>query len=114
VVKFIPLVWAALWRNRTESVLMLLALSVAFALFGTMITVRAAYERAIDDTRMDRLVVACAFDCGVIPLGFREQLARVPHVTAVGGEMWITGHEQDEHHWTTVMLVDEGMRSAWP
>ena len=114
MVKFIPLVWAALWRNRTESVLMLLALSVAFALFGTMITVRAAYERAIDDTRMDRLVVACAFDCGVIPLGFREQLARVPHVTAVGGEMWITGHEQDEHHWTTVMLVDEGMRSAWP
>jgi hypothetical protein len=37
VVKFMPLVWAALWRNRTESVLTLVALSVAFALFGTMI-----------------------------------------------------------------------------
>jgi putative ABC transport system permease protein len=113
-VKFIPLVWASLWRNKAESVLTLLALSVAFALFGTMITLNAAYQRAIDDTRMDRLIVACAFDCGVIPLGYRQQLARIPHVTAVGGEMWIGGHEQDERHWTTVMLVDEGMRSAWP
>lgn len=114
MLKFLPLVWAALWRNRTESVLTLLALSVAFALFGTMITVKAAYERAIDDTRMDRLIVACAFDCGAIPLGYREQLARVPHVTAVGGQLWLGGQEQDEQHPITVMFVDEGMRSAWP
>jgi putative ABC transport system permease protein len=113
-VKFIPLVWASLWRNKAEAVLTLLALSVAFALFGTMITLNAAYQRAIDDTRMDRLIVACAFDCGAIPLGYREQLARVPHVTAVGGQLWLGGHEQDEQHPITVMFVDEGMRSAWP
>jgi putative ABC transport system permease protein len=114
VLKFLPLVWAALWRNRTESVLTLLALSVAFALFGTMITLNAAYQRAIDDTRMDRLMVACAFDCGVMPLGYRQQLARIPHVTAVGGQMWIGGREQDQRHWIMVTLVDEGMRAAWP
>jgi putative ABC transport system permease protein len=112
--KYLPLVWAAVWRNRTESVLTLLALSVAFALFGTMITVKAAYQRAIEDTRMDRLMVACAFDCGVIPLGYREQLARIPHVTAVGGQMWIGGREQDQRRWMMVTLVDEEMRSAWP
>ena len=92
----------------------MLALSVAFALFGTMLTLNAAYERAIDDTRMDRLIVACAFDCGVIPLGYRDQLARVPHVTAVGGEMWIAGRAPYQQVPITVMLVDEGMRSAWP
>ena len=112
--KFMPLVWAALWRNRTESVLTLLALSVAFALFGTMIALNAAYEQAIDDARMDRLIIACAFDCGAIPLGYREQLARIGGVTAVGGQVWLGGHEQDEHHQMTVMFVDEGMRSAWP
>jgi putative ABC transport system permease protein len=114
VVKFMPLVWAALWRNRTESVLTLMALSVAFALFGTMLTLNTAYQRAIDDTRMDHLIVACAFDCGVIPLGYREQLARIPHVTAVGGLMWAGGYERDGHHTITVTLVDEGMRLAWP
>jgi len=112
--KFLPLVWAALWRNRTESVLTLLAVTVAFALFGTMLTLNAAYERAIEDARMDRLIVACAFDCGVIPMGFREQLARVPHVTGVGGEMWIGGRDKDGRLAIMVMLVDEGMRAAWP
>lgn len=53
VVKFIPLVWAALRRNRMESVL---TLSIAFAVIGTMLTLNAAYQRAIDDTRMDRLI----------------------------------------------------------
>jgi putative ABC transport system permease protein len=113
-VKFVPLVWAALWRTPTESVLTLLALSVAFALFGTMVALNAAYEQAIDDARMDRLIVACAFDCGAIPVGYREQLARIGGVTAVGGQLWLSGDEQDKRHKITVMFVDEGMRSAWP
>jgi len=114
IVKFIPLVWAALWRNPTESVLTLLALSIAFALFGTMIALNAAHERAIEDARMDRLIVACAFDCGAIPLGYREQIARIAGVTGVGGQLWLGGRERDEHHPITVMFVDEGLRFAWP
>jgi len=113
--KFLPLVWAAVWRSRTESALMLLALSVGFMLFGVMIAVNAAYERAIVDTRMDRLIVACAFDCGVIPVGYAEQLARIPHVTAVGGELSTGELAGYEHHPPiTVTFVDEGMRAAWP
>jgi putative ABC transport system permease protein len=113
-VKLLPLVWASLWRNRTEATLTLLAVSVAFALFGTMLTLNAAYERGIDDARMDRLIVACAFDCGVIPLGYRAQLARIPGVTAVGAEVWLGGWEQDPHHPIVVTMADEGLRSAWP
>lgn len=94
--KFLPLVWAALWRNRTESVLTLLALTVAFALFGTMIALNAAYERAIEEARTDRLIVACAFDCGAIPLGYREQIARIAGVTGVGSQVWLGGYEHDD------------------
>jgi putative ABC transport system permease protein len=97
-VKFLPLVWAALWRNRSESLLTLLALSVAFALFGTMLALNAAYDRVIDDARTDRLIVACAFDCGAIPLGYREQIVRIAGVTGVGGQLWLGGHEQDMRH----------------
>jgi putative ABC transport system permease protein len=114
VVKFMPLVWAALWRNRTESVLTLLALSVAFALFGTMLTLNAAYQQAIEDTRMDRLIIACAFDCGAVPLGYREQLAQIPGVIAVGAQSWLGGYVADERHPIMVTFVDEGMRAAWP
>ena len=112
--KFLPLVWASLWRNKAESAFTLLALCIGFMLFGTMIAVNAAYEQAIDDARMDRLIVACAFDCGAIPLGYRDQLARIPHVTAVGAVGWIGEHQQDAQHPITVTFVDEGIRSAWP
>jgi putative ABC transport system permease protein len=95
-------------------VLTLLTLSVAFALFGTMIALNAAYDRAIDDARTDRLIVACAFDCGVLPLGYRELIARMAGVTGVGGQLWLGGHERDERHPITVMFADEGLRSAWP
>lgn len=44
-----------------QSVLTLCALSVAFALFGTVISLNAAYERAIVDTRMDRLTDGSQF-----------------------------------------------------
>jgi putative ABC transport system permease protein len=114
-VKFVPLVWASLWRHKAESALTLLALCVGFMLCGTMIAVNAAYEQAIDDARMDRLVVACAFDCGSIPLGYRDQLARIPHVTAAGAVAWIGELGQDtQHHGMTVTFVDDGIRSAWP
>jgi putative ABC transport system permease protein len=110
----LALAWAALWRNPTESLLLLAGLSVGFALFGVMITVNAAYQQAIDGLRMDRLIVACAFDCGAIPIGYREQLARIPHVTAVAGQVWIGEFPEDRRQPITVMFVDEAMQSAWP
>jgi putative ABC transport system permease protein len=112
--KILPLAWAALWRNPADSLLLIAALSVGFALFGAMIAVNAAYQRAIDDLRVDRLIVACAFDCAAIPIGYREQLARIPHVTAVAGQIWIGEHEEDARQPMTVMFVDEEMHSAWP
>jgi putative ABC transport system permease protein len=63
---------------------------------------------------MDRLFVVCRFECGLIPLGYREQLARIRGVTAVSAQTWLGGHEQDAHHPILVMFVDEHMRSAWP
>jgi putative ABC transport system permease protein len=113
--KFLPLVWSALWRHRTESLLTLFALTVAFTLLGAMLALNAAYEKAIADARMDRLFVTRRFDGpAALPLAYREQLARIPGVTAVGGQIWFGGHEQDVHHAILIMFVDEGMRAAWP
>jgi putative ABC transport system permease protein len=114
MMKYMPLVWAALWRNRTESLLTLLALVVGFALFTTMIALNAAYERSIADARMDRLLVMRRFEGGALPLAYREQLSRIAGVTAVGGQLWLGGHEKDERHQILVMFVDDGMRAAWP
>jgi putative ABC transport system permease protein len=91
-----------------------LALSVGFALLGVMVALNAAYVRAIDNTRMDRLIVSCAFDCAAIPSGYAEQIARIAGVIAVGGELPSGGIEQDERHPISVTFMDEAMRRAWP
>ena len=113
-VKLLPLVWAALKRNRTESMLTFVALALGFTLIGVMLSLNAAYQRAIDDTRMDRLIISCAFDCGNLPSGYAEPIARMPGVTAVGGELLYGGWEQDKRHPITVTFMDEGVRRAWP
>ena len=60
--KYLPLVWAALRRHTTESLLTFLVLTIAFTLFSSMVALDAAYERAITVNRMDRLLVNARFD----------------------------------------------------
>ena len=112
--KYLLLVWSGFWRNPAESLLTSLALVVAFALFGSMLTLNVAYEKAINDARMDRLLVTHRFGGGALPIGYKEQLSRIPGVTAVGGQIFMAGREQDGRHSITVTFVDDGMRAAWP
>jgi len=112
--KYLPLVWAAVRRHPTESLLALLTQTVAFALFGSMVALNSAYENAIDEARMDRLFVVCRFECQGLPLAYEEQLARLDAVVGVGAQVWLGGREQDERHQILVMFVDSGMRAAWP
>lgn len=111
--KYAPLVWAALWRNPAELLLTVLAMSVAFALFGTMVAVNAAYARIIDSVRMDRLYVYCAYHCASMPIGYRVQLARVPGVTGIGYISPISGYHQERSHSLRVTMVDEDTQRAW-
>lgn len=111
--KYLPLIWCAIWRNRTESLLTLLALTVAFTLFGSMIALNAAYDRVLGAVPMDRLYVLCAFRCPGLPTGQAAELARVPGVTGVGYLDWLDGYHQDRTHRVSIDMVDAGMRHAW-
>jgi len=111
--KYAHLVWAAIWRNRAESLLTLLALTVAFTLFGSMIALNAAYGTVIAAVRMDRLYVVCAFQCTGLPIGDREQIARISGVTAVGYMGALTGYHQERTARIRANMLDAGMREAW-
>jgi putative ABC transport system permease protein len=111
--KYLPLLWSAIWRNRAESLLTLLALTVAFTLFGSMIALNAAYGRILGAVHMDRLYVVCAFRCPGLPIGQAGQLARVPGVTGVGYLDWLNGYHQERSQRISIDMVDAGMRRAW-
>ena len=114
-VKFIPLVWAALRRNRTETALTLLALTVAFTLFGTMVALNTAYEHALAANPLNRLFMFCRFECANgLPYGYREQIARMPDVADVGGTARVGGYHLERSKRAGVEFIDEHFKAAWP
>jgi len=118
-VKYFPLVWAALWRKPAEAILVWLAVTVSFALFGLMVGLHATYDRLIENSRMDRLYVNARFPYAnpmgiLLPFALRDQIARVAGVSAVGTLHYLRGYYQDPHQRMTVYAVDEYVQKAWP
>jgi putative ABC transport system permease protein len=118
-VKYFPLVWAALWRKPTEAILIWLAVTVSFTLFGLMVGLHGTYARLIENSRMDRLYVNARFPnaspIGIrLPFALRDQIARLEGVSAVSSDHYLRGYYRDPHQRVTVFAVDEQMQKAWP
>jgi putative ABC transport system permease protein len=116
--KYLPLVWAALWRKPAEAALIWLAVTACFTLLGLMIGLHATYDRLIDSARMDRLDVNARFPgasaTGVLlPIAVRDRIARVDGVSAVGLYYELWGYYQDPHKRARIIAVDDNMRAAW-
>lgn len=117
--KYWPLVWSALWRKPAEAILVWLAVTVSFALFGLMVGLHATYDRLIDNSRLDRLYVDARFPgaspSGVLlPLALRDTILRVDGVAQASAVYYLRGYYRDPHVRAGVYAVDEHMRAAWP
>jgi len=114
--KYLPLIWAALRRKPAESVLTLLAVTVAFTLFGLMIGLQGMYQVVVDSARMDRLDINARFPDGTrdgMPIAMEEQIAHIPGVRAVGSNMGLSGFYRDPKNECWVQGFTEGMREGW-
>ena len=117
--KYFPLVWAALWRKPAEAILIWLAVTVSFTLFGLMVGIHATYDRLIENSRMDRLYVNARFPNAspmgiLLPFALRDQIAHLEGVSAASSVHYLRGYYRDPHQRATVFAVDEQMRKAWP
>src|SRR5215510_14319180 len=83
--KYLPLVWAGIWRKRSRAVLMLLQIASAFLLFGLLQGLNSGIKQVIAKTHADRLYVGSAVSLGVpLPMGL------LPRVRAVSGVKLVT------------------------
>jgi putative ABC transport system permease protein len=115
-VKYLPLIWSALWRKPVETLLTLSSIIAAFALVGLMASVDAATRQFIDSKRLDRLWVDARFFSESItglPIGMSAQLSRIDGVSAVGATRWFGAYHVDPHDQVSVVAMDEGMKGAW-
>ena len=82
--KYLPLVWAGIWRKRSRAVLMLLQIASAFLLFGLLQGVNSGIKEALARTHSERLYVGSAVSLGVpLPIGLLPQIKAVPGVKRV-------------------------------
>ena len=82
--KYLPLVWAALRRKPTRTLLTCLSIVTAFFLFGTLEGVNVGIDNVVKLTSVSHLIVQSRVNQGAaMPLAHKTQIQSVPGVTAV-------------------------------
>ena len=105
--KYLPLLWAGLWRKPTRTVLTILSIAVAFVLFGVLQGVVAGFEGArakLSDTRLRVTNRANLFE--PIPIAYKSQIAALPGVDAISYFVIFVGYFQDPKNGFSIAAVD--------
>jgi putative ABC transport system permease protein len=112
-VKFLPLLWAGLWRKRARTVLTLLSIVVAFVLFGMLSGIDAGFAHQMQTSRLDRLFADSRFGAPM-QIAYAQQIARVPGVAVVAPRRLLFGYYQEQKNFTLVICADERFFSLRP
>jgi putative ABC transport system permease protein len=83
-VKFLPLVWAGLWRRPVRTILTAACIGIAFVLLGLLQGVNAGFNRAIDRANRNALVVEKRLREGAdMPISSIQEIVKVSGVKEV-------------------------------
>ena len=92
--KYLPLIWATLWRKKTRTIFTLLSVVVAFLLFGMLETVDRAFSHPSSGiTGADKLVTTNKYSITLaLPFSDAQQIRSVPGVAEVTWMSWFGGY----------------------
>ena len=98
--KYLHLIWAALFRRKTRTVLTLVSIIAAFLLFGMLDAVRTSFNQAGQSANgAQRLQTGSKLSfIQTLPLALQARIAQVPGVKAVTYANWFGGAYQDPHN----------------
>jgi len=95
--KYLPLVWAGLWRKRVRTLLTMLSVAIAFVLFGLLDGVTSGFDNALTrltDGAKLRTASRVNMNNG-LPLSYRTRLESVPGVVEVGPWTYFGGYYRE-------------------
>jgi putative ABC transport system permease protein len=105
--KYLPLIWAGIWRKRGRAVLMLLQIASAFALFGLLEGVNTGIKQAIAETNRDRLYIGSSVSLGdPLPISLLARIEATPGVAAVTPRQTLPGTYQQPDQQLGVIAVE--------
>jgi putative ABC transport system permease protein len=106
--KYLPLLWANLWRKKTRTVFTLLSVAIAFLLYGALATVDEAFENPQTGvTGVDKLITTNKFSLTLqLPFADLQQIAAVPGVAVVTWISWFGGYYQESKNFVFALPID--------
>jgi putative ABC transport system permease protein len=94
--KYLPLVWAGLWRKRARTCFTLLSIMIAFLLFGMLQGTNAAFSRGVDEANVNRLVTVSRISfTEALPYADLAQIEAVPGIEHAAFASWFGAYYQD-------------------
>ncbi|MEX2223651.1 MAG: ABC transporter permease [Candidatus Rokuibacteriota bacterium] len=105
--RYLPLLWAGLFRKKTRTILTLLSIVVAFALFGLLQAVEVAFESGADAADAKRLLTTARYSIiEPLPMAYGRRIEQVPGVVDVASADWFGAKYQNESNAFPVFAVD--------
>jgi putative ABC transport system permease protein len=111
--KYLPLIWAGLWRKKLRTMFTFLSILAAFVLFGVLQGVDAGLAHIRDLQRLDRLYAVSRFNTP-LPISNGARIGTVPGVTLVAPAQGMGGYWRDQKNGLGIVSVDERMFAAFP
>jgi putative ABC transport system permease protein len=106
-VKFLHLVIVNLRRKKTRTALTIGSFTVALFLFGILATIKSALGSGVDVAGADRLVVRNRVSLiQPLPIAYRDQILRLPHVEEATFATWFGGYYQDMKNFFPNFAID--------
>jgi putative ABC transport system permease protein len=113
--KYLHLVWAALFRSKTRTLLTLLSVVTAFLLFGMLDSVRVAFNSSANVEGYDRLITTSKLSITQsLPVSLAAQIASTPGVANVSYATWFGGIYQDQRNFFPNFAIGPGFMQLYP
>ncbi len=113
--KYLHLIWAALFRSKTRTSLTLLSVIAAFLLFGMLDSVRVAFNAGSNVAGYDRLIVASRLSITqMLPYSLTPQIEATPGVEQSVYAAWFGGYYRDPKDFFPNFAVGPGYFDLYP
>jgi putative ABC transport system permease protein len=111
--KYLPLIWFGIWRKPVRTILIVLQVAVAFALFGVLQGMKTGVELAVAHSRADLLMVSQASSSGSrLPAAYVDRIRLIPGVKVAAFLDALNGTYQKPTQQVNVLAVENS--DAWP
>ncbi len=105
--KYLPLLWAGLFRRKTRTVLTLLSVIVSFLLLGLLQAVTVAFESGADTADAKRLLTTARYSIiEPLPMSYLSRIEQVPGVVGAASADWFGAKYQNVSNAFPVFAVD--------